>query len=148
MSILRSDEQIALNELIVACREAANGHRTAADLVSQEALVQQLREVARDREAMAEKLAELVLEEDDIPDAPSAEKELLESAVARLKLVISDDEVLQALEDCKLKERKVVEAAEALLATGPEDALRQDVEALKADASQRLAHVEQDYRSA
>ena len=138
MSILRSDEQIALNELIVACREAANGHRTAAELLSQDALAQQLEELAQDRETMADKLAELVLEGDDIPDAPSAEKELLESAVARLKSVISDDEARQALEDCKLKERKVFEAAEALLAIGPEGALRDDVEALKSDASARL----------
>ena len=138
MSILRSDDQIALNDLIVACREAANGHRTAAELLSDDALAQQLEEIARDREAMAERLAEIVIEADDVPDAPSAEKELLGSAAMRLKSVINEDEIRTVLDDCKQKEQKVVEAAEALLATGPEGALRHDVEALKADASSRL----------
>lgn len=147
MSILRSDDQIALNDLIIACREAANGHRTAAELLSEDALAQRLEEIARDRDAMAERLAEIVIKADDVPDAPSAEKELLGSAAMRLKAVISEDEIRAVLDDCRLKERKVVESADALLAADPEDAVRHSVEELKSDAASRLDRLASDYRA-
>ncbi len=147
MTIVRRDDQVALNELIVACREAANCHASAVDLLPDESLAGGLQALAKDRAAIADDLAEVVLREGDVPDAPSAESALLKTAAARVKSAIAEDETSQLLRDCREKEDRIVEAATTLLGHALEEEIRQRVSSLRTDASSRLARLQDSYAS-
>lgn len=146
MRYLRDEDLIAINELIVACREAADRHGTVADLVQDRHLAAELSALGRDRAAVADELAEAVIAKDDIPNAPSEEKVLLEAAATRLKAAISRDDTLKLLEDCKAKEDRVAEISATSLSNEVEESLRQMISSLRADASSRLDALMRAYR--
>ena len=123
MSILRDETLVAINDLIVACRESANLLRTGADALNDHPAGRGLRDLADKRTSDADDLAAVVAKMEDVANAPNEEKELLTSAVTRLKAALSADEVVQILRDCKRCENGVAESAESLLALEVEEAL-------------------------
>lgn len=141
MDLIRDDKLVALNDLIVACREAAAFHATAADLAPESGLARDLAALSETRRSQAEELAAAVVEKDDIPNAPSGEKELLDAALARLKSAVSEDETEPLLDDCQAKEDRVAELASALLGHDLEPGLRDRVAALHGEATSRLAEL-------
>jgi uncharacterized protein (TIGR02284 family) len=145
MTILRDELLVALNDLIVALREAVGVHAAAADAVSNKALADELRKLSRDRSASADRLADVVTAKGDIPNAPSDEQELLKSAVIRLKSALSDNDVLQVLRDCQTADDRVIEAADATIGQAPEQALREQVQALRQDAVGRVSDLRQKH---
>ena len=148
MSILRDEVLVALNALIVACREAANVHATAADLLPDGALASALSGIAQDRADAADAFAEAVIAKDDIPNAPSGEKELFEAAAAHVKAAISRDETRHLLLDCKAKEDRVADLATTVLEHEVEPEVERRAEALRADASSRLERLIRDHADA
>ncbi len=147
MSLLRSEYLVALNDLIVACRDAAACHLRAARLIEDRALADELTALGKDREAIAEQLAAAMLTKDDIPNAPDSEKVLLDAVATRLKSALSRDDTLQLLHDSEVREDAVTEAARALLRRDDEDGLHEKVSALRDDATSRLSRLKQDYLS-
>lgn len=138
MSILRSDFLVSLNDLIVACREAATQHWTAADVCGDEDLEQAFRRLSRDRNAAYEELAGKVADLGDVPNAPAHEKELLSSVVTRVKAALSEDEVSRLFDDCQEKEARIVELAGAVLEFADNEALQARLKELRADAADRI----------
>lgn len=145
MGLLRDDSLVALNDLLIACREAADCHRTAAKASHDPDLAQELTALARDRDAMAEVLREAIVAQDDIPGAPNQEKELIEAALTRVKSVLSEDETVQLLDDCQAKEERVTETAESALGQNPDSVPRQKLAALRDDAASRMADLKRRY---
>lgn len=137
MTLLRNAYLVALNETIVACREAGQYHAQAAESAPLEDLGRALRELSQDREKAADELAEFVIAEEDIPNTSSDEKVLLQAAATRLKLAVGAA-TQQLLEDCGAKEESLVEAADELLEQDIGDDLRRLVSALREDAGSRV----------
>ncbi len=147
MSLLRSDSLVALNDLLVACREAASCHRTAADTCPDPDIAKDLAALAQDREDMAENLAETLIAMDDIPNAPNEEKELIEATLTRVKSLLGESEILQLLEDCRTKEQRVAEAADVAVAQKLDKSLQRKIASLRDDATSRMADLNRRYAS-
>ncbi len=115
--------------------------------MSEHRLSEALVALAKDREEAADRLAEIVLDEGDVPDAPTAESGLLEMAAARVKSAIAEDEASQLLRDCKDSEERIVEAATLLLGYELPEEIRQRISSLRTDASSRLARLQLNHQS-
>ena len=115
MSLLRSEALASLNDLITACREAADAYRLAAEKLQGTAVGQECIAAARRRDVAADAFAELVIMQDDVPNAPSGEKTLIESAVTSLKSAVGFDKSTLALENCRTKEQQLYETAHSVL---------------------------------
>ena len=81
MELFRDETTIALDAVAVACREAFDIHRTAANAVADAKLAASLRELADARERAAEYLANVLCALADGPNRPPEELELLKQAV-------------------------------------------------------------------
>lgn len=147
MSILRSDFLVSLNDLIVACREAAIQHWTAADICGDKGLEQEFRRLSQDRNAAFEELASKVTDLGDVPNAPAHEKELLSSVATRVKAALSEDEMSRLFDDCQAKEAQIIESADAVLQFADDESLQARVRELRDDADQRINELRQRYSS-
>jgi uncharacterized protein (TIGR02284 family) len=123
--MLRSELQIALNDVQVALQEAADGHEWAADFVPDPQLGDLLRELALERRSLAEALGEQLKALGDLPRAPDTDLETVRDLVSRIKAAFSPDERQALLDDRAAAEARLEACAETVLARDdlPEDAL-------------------------
>jgi hypothetical protein len=142
MDILRSDYLVTLNDLVLACRNAASSHARYAEIAGDTTLGKSLSALSRERTRMSDELAKVVIAEDDVPRTPTGEKELIKKAVVQAKAVLVASPTEEALNDCKTKEEEIVAAARKLLEFELDSSLRARVKALSLDASERLASFE------
>ena len=134
MNILRNEVEVTLNDLAIACREAAIHHRTAAEIAGEGELRRALDRLSRSRAREHEEILEILKNLGDTPNAPAHEKEFLDSAVARFKAAISKDERAALLADCQSKEDRIGESARAALRHAEDDALRSRLAKLEENA--------------
>jgi uncharacterized protein (TIGR02284 family) len=136
--MLRDDLQTALNDVVVACLEAADGYEAAAGLLDEAALAARFRELADRRRAAAEELAQDLRALGDLPRTPDSDFEAVEIAVSHLKAWLAED-----------PERSVLDerlAAEVRIADAVAEALAQPD--LPEDARQRLEHLRDEVAAA
>lgn len=141
MSVLRSDFEAAVHDLLVVCREAGRGHAEAARLVAEPTIAAHLRTLAARRERAADSLAEEVRKRGDIPDAPSGEQNLFHEVVTRAKALVADDERIELLDERIAAERRLLDCAKAAIDTPDAEesgALAQAVRALRDDCAGAL----------
>ena len=136
--MLRSELQVALNDVVVACLEAADGHERAADFELDPELADLLHALTEERRSLAEALGERLRDVGDLPRAPDSDLEAVRGVVSRLKAALSADE-RQAL----LEERA---AAEANLEQAAANALGRDD--LPADARALIEQIRERARDA
>lgn len=90
--MLRTELQTAMNDVIVACEDVADGHENAAEFIEDEAIARTLLDIAAVRCTAAEELAEHLRELGDLPKAPDSDYETVRDALARFKAALSPDE--------------------------------------------------------
>ena len=113
--MLISDKQIAINEVIVKCRELADYYREAGGVLDDTGLSDLFRELSRQHETAAEDLERRIREKGEISKAPDADREAVEFLLSRLKATLSEDERSTLLEERELLETELSECtAEAL----------------------------------
>lgn len=115
MAILRDENMMALNDLVVACREAANRITAASEAMDDDGLATRLAALAEQRNAAADELAEIIVSQDDIPNVPNSERELLRNVATRVVAALSDDRQRELLVRCRDADDAIVEAAERVL---------------------------------
>lgn len=93
MGLIRSDEVVALNDVIVAARDGAARLRAAIEDVEGEKAARLAAEADR-LDARAETLADIVRAQDDLPHAPHDETLLIEQFITRLQTLFSDEEAV------------------------------------------------------
>lgn len=136
--ILRGDIEIAINDLAVACREAAAAYQAAAEQDGDPAITHQLRNLALTRDRSSASLADYLVEHFDGPNWPAEERELIAQAALRLKSALGADEPASLLADCRAAEVRVRDAASAALDQPLSDAVHGDIAALAEDAGARI----------
>jgi hypothetical protein len=75
----------------VACLEVADGHEAAAGTLADDPLAPKLRELAAARRAAAERLAECIREQGDLPAEPDADLETARDLATRVMAALSGD---------------------------------------------------------
>jgi hypothetical protein len=131
--MLRDNFLAALHDVVVACREAAQRHRAASESCTRND-VRLLADFASARDKEADRIAEFMMPQDDLPPGMPEERELFESAVSLATVAFSQDETAGLFERLDAKELDVAEAAQAGLDASHEDSLTGMVTALRNDA--------------
>lgn len=139
--MLRSEQQVALNDVIVAAHEAADGHETAADVIPDAELAARLRTFARERREAADRLGVHLRELGDLPTLPDSDLETLRDLLSRFKSVLSPEEWQSLLEDRVQAERHVVERARAALALEQREQARAVLQELERAAIEACEHL-------
>lgn len=88
---LLSDTEVALNELLVACRESVDHYQDAITLVEQAEISDSFRDIANHRKLFFNRLASAIRELGDLPSAPDPDKEASEMIIHHLGAALSPD---------------------------------------------------------
>ena len=93
MSILRSDAQVALNDLHMALQESADHYRYAADILQDAAASDVGKTLAEERRTLAVQVADAIRQSGELPGAPDPDREAAEQIRERFETMVGDDEV-------------------------------------------------------
>ncbi|MGE4219125.1 MAG: hypothetical protein AB7G39_06730 [Alphaproteobacteria bacterium] len=138
MTLLRSELMVALNDAIVACREAADQHLISAETCGEHAACAMFGALAERRANAADELAQFVIAAHDIPNAPTAERELLAGAFSRTKAALMPDTLQSLAADSRTREESLATLVDAALAQEPDGRLQVVLEALAQDVAQAI----------
>lgn len=147
--MLRSDWEVALDEVIVACEEAADGHADGARHPSAEGEIGAfLAGLARQRRQQAAALEERLRSLGKLPRTPDRDSETFRHLIERVREAVAQDSAHVLLEERARDEARLLERVEAALARedlppGTVELLRPLREAAAA-ARQRLAQWKSD----
>lgn len=97
--MLMEDRQIAVNDVIVACVEAADHYRDGADFFEDPNLTALFSALADEREAMADELGAHVRDLGALPRKPDADLELFHRLASRFKAAVSPSERAAVIEE-------------------------------------------------
>lgn len=88
---LLSDTEVALNEVLVACRESVDHYQDAITLVGQPDIAKRFRDIAHRRKLFFQRLSSAIRELGDLPSAPDPDKETGEMIIHHLGAALSPD---------------------------------------------------------
>lgn len=98
MSIFRSDEQVALNDLLMASEKTADHYRDSADFLHGLEVSKEMRSIADERDALAQRLREAIRSSGDLPSAPDEDRESVEKLYQRVHASFSHDEIRDVIQ--------------------------------------------------
>lgn len=88
---LLSDTEVALNELLVACRESIDHYQDATELVERSDIGQTFLDIVKHRKLVLARLESAIRELGDLPAVPDPDKEAGEMALHHLGAAVSAD---------------------------------------------------------
>jgi len=94
---LLSDTEVALNELLVACRESIDHYQDAAELVGQSDIAERFLDIAKRRKLFLNRLSSAIRDLGDLPSVPDPDKEAGEMILHHLGAALSSDYTNEAL---------------------------------------------------
>lgn len=118
MSIIRTDEEVALNDLLVASRETVDHYRDAAEFLKDTNITSVLRTIATQREPFIERLTDAVRALGDLPSMPDPDKETGAMLLHHAGAFLSDDYSTEVLEQRIEAEQHLAELVQAGRAIG------------------------------
>lgn len=118
MSIIRTDKEVALNDLLVAGRETVDHYRDAAEFLEDTEITQVLRSIASQREPFLTRLTEAVRALGDLPSMPDPDKETGAMLLHHAGAFLSDDYSVEVLEQRLEAEEHLTELVQAGHAVG------------------------------
>lgn len=102
MNFIRSDQQVALNNLLVAVRESVDHYRDAAGLLEEKNICALLNDITNERSAFIGRLEQAIRASGDLPTMPDPDKEtgeiLMHHLAAFLKSQYADKILEQRIE--------------------------------------------------
>lgn len=112
MSILRTDKQVAFNDLLMAVDEAMGGYEDFAEILDDRPIADMFRSFTQERKAIAGQLEAAIRQQDDLPSHPDADREDLGKLVHRIRALLSENEILKALQEMIEDEERTLELAQ------------------------------------
>lgn len=97
--MLMSDGEIALDEVIVACKETAHGYQQAVDSIEDDQLSSLLQAILEQRQTYVMELENHLRELGYLPREPDADRETVHELFNRAKVLLADDDRLKLLEE-------------------------------------------------
>lgn len=116
---LLSDTEVALNELLVACRESVDHYQDAAKLVGEPDIAGSFLRILDSRKLFLTRLASAIRELGDLPTAPDPDKEAGEMILHHLGAALSDDYTNEALAQRIAAEENILELIKTARTTEP-----------------------------
>lgn len=140
--MLLDDRQVALNDVIIVCKDTADRYQDIADSIEDAELSDWFQALSRQRRSAADVLEDHVRRLGYLPREPDTDRETLESLVTHFKALFAEDERLTLLETCEQAEREVADRVSSALQQDLPDHTLTDLRRLYAaviDAQNRLA---------
>lgn len=97
MSIFRSDQQVALHDLLVTSEKSADHYRDSADFLAGLNVSEKLKTIADERDELAQHLTQAIQSLGDLPSAPDEDRESVEKLFHRVHASLSQDEIRDIL---------------------------------------------------
>ncbi|MCW8193810.1 hypothetical protein F6455_03290 [Proteobacteria bacterium 005FR1] len=98
MSIFRTDQQVALNDLLVESEKTADHYRDSADFLEGLEVSAKLRAIADERDRLVQRLRQAIQSIGDLPKAPDEDRESVEKLFHRMHASMSRDEIRDILQ--------------------------------------------------
>lgn len=106
---LLSDTEVALNELLVACRESIDHYQDATKLVEKSEIATGFHTIANQRKLLCKRLAETIRDLGDLPSVPDPDKEAGAMIIHHLGAALSPDYTNQILTQRITAEEHIME---------------------------------------
>lgn len=116
---LLSDNEVALNELLVACRESIDHYQDAIDLVESSDVAKIFMGIVKNRKLFLNRLASAIRELGDLPSVPDPDKEAGEMMLHHLGAALSTDYTNEALTQRIKAEEHILTLIHAARSTDP-----------------------------
>lgn len=139
--MLLDERHVALNDIIVLCKEAADQYLDAAELVDDAQLSALFRRLADQREQTAAELSRHIIELGALPRVPDTDKETLERLVLRMKATLSADERLALITERVQAEDEIIELTAGTLQMNLPETIRTVLRRLQDDVTDAKAHL-------
>lgn len=109
MSILRTAQQVAFNDLLVAVEESIDDYADLAGALHDPAVSEAFHAFAQQRKSIVARLQAEIRRLDDLPSLPDADKEDLGRLVHRVRAALAADELPQAVQEMLEAEQHILE---------------------------------------
>jgi uncharacterized protein (TIGR02284 family) len=113
--LLRTDEQVALNQVESLMIEAADRYDTAAARTGDAQLAQLFAGLAQRRRQLAAELAQHIRALDDLPQYPDPDRETVQDLLTGIKALFSADERKALIDERVQAEQKLAESVQGAL---------------------------------
>lgn len=139
--MLRTEQQAALDDVIVMCLYAADRYQSAAQRASDRRLSEFFVTLAQERKQFAQRLTHVLVSIGSMPSQPDPDKETLDEVITRIKMAFAGDERSLLLEEGRHVEQQIAataaNASEYLQQEGTKQILERLIEAVER-AQQRM----------
>ena len=137
MNILRTDQQVAMNELYVKVCESADHLKDAANYLDAKGLSGVLKEIAAQRKVLSWQIKAAIRTLGDLPPEPDPDRESVEQLFNRIGAMVASDQTTCLLEQRLSGEKELAQSVVNARSTGLDDLCTQAVD--KIEESSRLA---------
>lgn len=139
--MLLDPRHVALNDIIILCKEAADHYLDAAERVDDAQLSALFRRLADQREQTATELSRHIIELGALPRVPDTDRETLERLVLRMKATLSADERLALIEEHTQAESEIADLTIGALRMNLPEATHAALHRLQEEVTDAMAHL-------
>ena len=115
MNIIRSDTDVILHDAFVALEESVDQYADSAEFLREHAVAKIFKELSAERLALLKSLAEAIRRTGNLPPAADDDKESFRLALQHVFASLSENAVVQVLEQCLQQERELKTTYKQLL---------------------------------
>lgn len=138
MSLIRTDEEVALNDLLVASRESVDHYRDAADFLEDKKFTDVLRAIASQREPFIARFEQAIRAMGELPSVPDPDKETGTMLIHHAGALLSKDYSLDVIEQRLTAEEHLTVLTNNARAVGINARLLEDFSTHLAQVNQQL----------
>ena len=113
MNLLRTDKEVALNDLLVASRETADHYQDALEYLDDHPITTALRDIMQERLSVIERIEQAIRALGDLPSMPDPDRETGEMLLHHVTAALSSDSATEILEQRIKAERHLLALLQA-----------------------------------
>ena len=98
MNLLRTDKEVALNDLLVASRETVDHYQDAVEYLNDDHITPVLRMIMQERQGFIQRIEQAIRALGDLPSVPDPDRETGEMLLHHVTAALSSDTATQILE--------------------------------------------------
>lgn len=118
MSIIRTDKQMALHDLLIAIEESSDQYQDAAEFLRNHQACVYFEQFAKQRLILTSRLEQAIRSEGDLPSAPDPDRESSAMAFQHMLAHLSQSEASTVIEQRLEKEEEINELVQTALEVG------------------------------
>lgn len=138
MSLIRTDEEVALNDLLVASRESVDHYRDAGDFLEDKKFTDVLRAIASQREPFIARFEQVIRAIGELPSVPDPDKETGAMLMHHAGALLSKDYSLDVVEQRLTAEEHLTVLTNNARSVGIDAKLLEDFSTHLAQVNQQL----------